>query len=402
MSSQEGAYRLRDLGPVPPMPGNSRAPARVSWLLAMFLVATALVFASPARATHGPNAFSGTWTTNIGGVSFRVVSESAGAPALQKLAGQPCGAPTTYYRGDYHDKFHTGAIFACNRSKGHLVGRYVADGSTSANGDGGIDLNFVTPNRFSGFYTGDNFPGTTFPYTGAFQAHTAGDGCCKKAPAPRAKRKRIKGCPAARASSAGARAAASCHWQVRFIINQKGLPADSFPDPVAGYVESETTFVGKVFFSAKPKAGRTSTGRAAGVAVHTDTYQSSINPFLFPEGEVRMTPLTARYTPGRGEVRLDVSGVVSRVAGPAYSQDPGGHSTQGGDGARILATYDFPLHRDDSLQTLFGCSQCKGGSSSLRGVHTHRFRAGPEDALRVSIGAPRQLAGSCRCLGTTK
>jgi hypothetical protein len=318
------------------------------------------------------------------------------------LAGQPCGAPTTYYRGDYYDKFHTGTIFACTRSRGHLVGRYVADGSTSANGDGGIDLTFVAPNQFSGVYTGDNFPGMTFPYAGTFQAHTAGDGCCATAPAPKPKRKRIRGCPAARASSAGARAAASCHWQVRFIINQKGRPADSFPQPAAGYVESETTFVGKVFFKAKPKAGRTSTGRAAGAFFHTDTYQSSINPFLFPEGEIRVTPLTAKYRPGRGEVRLDVSAVVSSVAGPAYSQDLYGHSTQGGDGARILATYDFPLHRDDSLQTLFGCSQCKGGSSSLKGVHGHRFVVEPQNALRVSIGAPKELAGSCRCLGTTK
>jgi hypothetical protein len=242
----------------------------------------------------------------------------------------------------------------------------------------------------------------TFPYSGAFQAHVTGDGCCAAAAPKRPKRKRIKGCPAARAGSAGAHAAASCHWQVRFIISQKGLPRRSFPDPVAGFVESETAFVGKVFFSAKPKLGRTSTGRAAGLLVHTDTYQSSIAPFLFPEGEIRMTPLTARYRPGNGEVRLDVSGVVSSVTGPKYSEDGYGNSTQGGDGARILATYDFPSHRDDFLQTLFGCSRCKGGSSSLKGLHLHRFLAEPEDKLRVSIGAPRQLAGSCRCLGTTK
>jgi hypothetical protein len=394
MSSQEGTYRLRSLGPVAPW------RARIFCLVTTSLVAMALVPASPARATHGPNSFSGTWTTNIGGVGFRVVTQAVGAPALQGLAGQPCAAPTTYYRGDYHDKFHTGTIFACTRSTGRLVGRYVADGSTSAHGDGGIDLIFVSPNQFSGVYTGDNFPGMTFPYTGAFQAHIAGDGCCSSSSPRKAKRKRIKGCPAARARRAGAHAASACHWQVRFIISQKGLPAISFPDPAAGFVESETAFVGKVFFNAKPKAGRTSTGRVAGLLVHTDTYQSPVSPFLFPEGEVRVTPLTANYRPGSGEVRLDVRAVVSSVTGPVYSENRDGQSTQAGDGARILATYDFPLHKADVLQTLLGCSQCKG--SSLLGLHHHRFLVEQSDKLRVTIGAPRQLAGSCRCLGTTK
>jgi hypothetical protein len=92
---------------------------------------------------------------------------------------------------------------------------------------------------------------------------------------------------------------------------------------------------------------------------------------------------------------------VSSVTGSVYSQDPDGHSTSGGDGARIIASYDFPLHRDDFLNTHFGCSQCKGGSSSLLGLHLHRFLVEQQDRLRVTIGAPRQLAGACRCLGTT-
>jgi hypothetical protein len=168
---------------------------------------------------------------------------------------------------------------------------------------------------------------------------------------------------------------------------------------MAGFIESETTFEGKVFFSAKPKLGRTSIGRAAGAFLHTDTYQSALHPFVFPEGAIKVTPLTAKYTPGQGAVRLDVVAVVSSVTGPVYSQDYDEHSTQGGDGARVIGYYDFPSHRDDSLQTLFGCSQCKGSSTGL-GVHGHRFLVEPEDKLRVSISAPRQLSGACRCRGT--
>jgi hypothetical protein len=232
---------------------------------------------------------------------------------------------------------------------------------------------------------------------GAFQLKLYGNAGKKK----KGKRKRIGGCPAARASSPQAHAARSCHWEVVYEIDQKGLPSKSFPNPAAGFVESETAAIGKIFFNAKPKPGRTSTGKVAGLLTHTDTYRSPIHPFLFPEGELRMTPLTARYTPGRGEIRLDVSGVVTSVTGQVYGQDPEGHSTQAGDGARFWATHDFPLHRDDYLQMRFGCSACPKSAAGTGGVHIHDFLVETQDKLRVKIGAPRQLAGGCRCLGTT-
>lgn len=146
--------------------------------LALFAALAALVFAAPAQAIHGANEFSGSWTTNIGGVNFFAISESQGASDLQSLNGQPCGAPTTYYGGDYYDANNTGKIVACERSAGHLVGRYVENRSSDPTGDGDIDITFQRPNQFSGHYTGDNFPGQTFPYSGTFQTHIDGDGCC--------------------------------------------------------------------------------------------------------------------------------------------------------------------------------------------------------------------------------
>ena len=149
--------------------------------LALTAVGLALVFAAPAQATHGTNVFSGAWLTNTGDVSFAVANEADAKPALQSLGGVPCSPPTVYYQGYYYDTANqgSGAIAACTQgSSTHLVGRYVLNGSSSTHGDGSIDINFSAPSSFTGFYTGDNFPGMTFDYTGSFQAHLDGDGCC--------------------------------------------------------------------------------------------------------------------------------------------------------------------------------------------------------------------------------
>ena len=231
---------------------------------------------------------------------------------------------------------------------------------------------------------------------GAFQLKLYGNSAKKK----RKRKKRITGCPAARASSR-VHAAGSCHWEVSFTIEQKGTPAKSFPDPATGFVESQTDGLGKIFFSAKPKLGRTSTGRAAGLIKHTDTYQSVINPFQFLRGDQKMTPLTAKYTPGRGEVDLDIVTVVTSVTGQTYAEDREGGTVQAGDGARLQTTYDFPLHRDDFMRLRYGCSTCIKGSAGLLGLHIHEFIAEPDDRLRVTVGSPKQLAGGCHCRGTT-
>jgi hypothetical protein len=207
------------------------------------------------------------------------------------------------------------------------------------------------------------------------------------------RKKRISGCRAARASSPRARAAGTCHWEVRYTIEQKGLPAKSYPKPATGFVESETTAAGKVFFNAKPKPGRTSTGRAAGLFVHTDTYQSPINPFLFNEGEVTLTPLTASYRRGGGEARLRFTAVVTSITGVPYSKDEKGKNvTEVGDRAVVLAVVDFPFHRDDVLGTF----------TSFDGRHVHQFLVAPDNEMRMTISPPQHLAGACRCLGTTR
>jgi hypothetical protein len=155
------------------------------WTRTPVVVLLALVFAAPAEATHGSNVFSGNWTTNIGGVGFSVISEPEGAPALQSLGGQPCGAPTVYYYGRYFDANNNGNIVACTRSAVRLTGRYISDGSSRPQGDGAIDLTYSAPNQFSGFYTGEEFFGDQeFTYTGTFQSHANDDGCCPGSETP--------------------------------------------------------------------------------------------------------------------------------------------------------------------------------------------------------------------------
>ena len=229
---------------------------------------------------------------------------------------------------------------------------------------------------------------------GAFRLKLYGNSAAKKK-----KKKRIIGCPAARASSP-VRAASSCHWEVSFQIEQKGLPRTSYPDPAIGFVESETVGIGKLFFNAKPKLGRTSTGRAAALIRHSDTYQSVINPFLFQDGVQKMTALTARYTPGGGQVKLDINATVTSVSGQVYSRDREDGTVEAGDKARIRATYDFPKHQADFLELRFGCGGCMKGAGGFLGLHSHDFVPASQNKLQISVGAPKHLAGACRCRST--
>jgi hypothetical protein len=271
-----------------------------------------------------------------------------------------------------------------------VVGRYVADGSGSDHGDGGLNLTYAAPNKFSGFYTGDEFPGMTFPYTGAFQSHFTGDGCCaaKKKPKKKKKKKhkKVAGCPAK--SSAAAHAAFACHWYVNFSVEQKGLASVSYPKAKPGFVDGETVAAGKVFFNAEPKKGRKSTGRAAAVITHVDTYQSPLNPFSFDEGVVKLTPLTATYERKSGEARIVLVAVVTSVSGVPYAIDYDGKTLGGGDKAKIDLIAEPPS--DDRLILDMRCGACKG-SQILEGSHYHRYLEEPSDKLNVRISAPKQL-----------
>jgi hypothetical protein len=146
-----------------------------------------VVFVPAAEATHGPNVFSGQWTTNTGGVGFRVVTSAEGASALRSQGGTPCPSPTVYYRGGYYDPASgaSGKVTGCTEgSHTHLVARYVGDPATDPGAAGEFDVNFVPPNRFDGSYTADstktkaNPNGSPAPYTATFKAHFPGDGCC--------------------------------------------------------------------------------------------------------------------------------------------------------------------------------------------------------------------------------
>jgi hypothetical protein len=157
-------------------------------LFALVALFTALLSAPTARAAQNP--FSGQWATNLGSgitgtVKFSVISESEGTQALQAMGGHLCGAPTTYYHGDYTDtaKGDKGTMTACIVTAGHLVGRY-RNSNTATGGDLDITLN-AAENGFEGFFTSDEFGGEHYPYSGTFESHFPGDGCCESpTPAP--------------------------------------------------------------------------------------------------------------------------------------------------------------------------------------------------------------------------
>lgn len=252
------------------------------------------------------------------------------------------------------------------------------------------ELNFRAPRTGKLSFVSTKLPALS--PVGSFKLELYGGAAKKK------RKKRVGGCPRQRANRTSVRASSTCHWVVNFEVRQSGVPQLSVPQPGPEFVDSETIGLGKIFFSAEPKAGRTASGRPAGVVAHFDTYQSPFPPFeLSGEGEVRMTPLTAKYRLGRGEIRLEVKGVVSSVTGTVYSKDPAGNSTLAGDEAAFAAVSDFPFHRDDFFQAAFGCNRCPQGFKTGAGLHSHRFTVRSDNLLRVTISRPRSLAGSCRC-----
>jgi hypothetical protein len=149
-----------------------------------------LLGAGAARAdTVVVNPFGGQWATSLGGttpgtVKFTAVSETDGANALQAMGGHLCGAPTTYYHGDYTDTpsanvTDRGTMTACIVTAGHLVGRWQGSGDA---GDVDVTLNSAK-NGFDGSFNSTSFQ-ANFTYSGTFTAHFPGDGCCVTATPP--------------------------------------------------------------------------------------------------------------------------------------------------------------------------------------------------------------------------
>jgi hypothetical protein len=152
-------------------------------------VVISLIAAGTARADTVVNPFAGQWNTVLGGstpgtVKFSAIDSTTGANSVQAIGGHPCGAPTTYYHGEYTDMpnastTQTGTMTACIVTAGHLVGRWSGGGDE---GDVDVTLN-TAQNGFAGNFTSDSF-GVTFTYTGTFVAHFPGDGCCVTTPPP--------------------------------------------------------------------------------------------------------------------------------------------------------------------------------------------------------------------------
>ena len=111
--------------------------------------------------------------------------------------------------------------------------------------------------------------------------------------------------------------------------------------------------------------------------------------------------MTAHYTPGGGQVKLDLNAIVTSVSGQVYSKDREDGTVEAGDKARIRATYDFPNHQSDFLELRYGCGGCMKGAGGFLGLHVHDFIPTAQNNLRVDVGAPKRLAGACRCRGTT-
>jgi hypothetical protein len=226
--------------------------------------------------------------------------------------------------------------------------------------------------------------------TGSFTVKLYGGAAKKK----KKKRKRIGGCPVRRSSAGTVGAAGTCQWVVDFHLSQKGVPTSSLPAVAPelltpGFVETETQVIGKMFFSAQPRTGRTTVGRVAAILVHTDTYQSLVNPFAFTDGETKVEAISGTYLRRSGEARIQMKAFVTQVTGPPFAKDSQGNSVQAGDQAGVLLVAEPP--REDRLVILMGCEACGFARGSTIGSHGHRYIEERENTLSVKIGRPKPL-----------
>ncbi len=213
--------------------------------------------------------------------------------------------------------------------------------------------------------------------TGSYQIALYGQPPRKK------KAARPQACRARASASPIATAAACSHWFVNFTVSQEGFPAKSNPAPAASFEGTKTDAEGRVFFKRKPKKGRWAAGSAAGLLVHTDTYQSPINPFASEEGELIIKASGASYLQRLPDLNLTIRGEVTSASGVVYSKDASGHSIRKGDKATLYLLSDPPSHSLDQLALLTQCGNCPDAE------HNHRYGVTPQDRLRVGVGTPQ-------------
>jgi hypothetical protein len=140
-----------------------------------------LLAAPAAQADTVVNPWAGNWATQVdhipGTVAFRVISEAQGTNDMPSYGGHLCADPTTYYHGDFTDQppsspQQTGTMTACV-DNGSLVGRWSGSGDM-----GSFTIQLQSPSEFLGSYTDDMNSSFQADYTGTFQSHFPGDGCC--------------------------------------------------------------------------------------------------------------------------------------------------------------------------------------------------------------------------------
>ncbi len=145
--------------------------ARRVLVLSVALVAAAITVASASSPGPG-NVWSGTWSTNTGGLGLRWVTNAEGSTAIVAQGGKPCAAPTDYFRGGYSGPTDAGKVTGCTEGPTHLVARYITDYPTRSR-NGAFQITY-SGGRFTGTYEQDG--GVSGPYTGTFTGHFAGDG----------------------------------------------------------------------------------------------------------------------------------------------------------------------------------------------------------------------------------
>lgn len=170
-----------------------KGPRSVLCLVIALAIAGSSFSAGPASGfeqRHGPNFWAGQWTTSTGGVAFRVLDENdiKIARTEQRHAllydRLPCKDGPQFYRGGYTGS-NRGKVIACGTSAS-LNGRWSSNDISTDNGSFTIAITSRHPLKFSGTATPDG--GRPFKWTGSWDRHFGGDGCCDLATAEAVKR----------------------------------------------------------------------------------------------------------------------------------------------------------------------------------------------------------------------
>ena len=135
-----------------------------------------------APVDHGPNLWSGKWTTSTGSVAWRAFNEQdlenarTGSDAKELFDKLPCKNGPQFYRGGYAAGGDRGKIMGCGTPT-NMRGRWLSNvGVSYVNGSYTIHISSRNPLKFSGTFRQDN--GVSGSYTGTWSNHFEDDGCC--------------------------------------------------------------------------------------------------------------------------------------------------------------------------------------------------------------------------------